>query len=33
MQLTKEFDDTWGTGFIKPEKFIDILYTDFSREK
>ncbi len=30
--LSKDFDDTWGQGFIKPEKFIDIIFTDLSRE-
>ncbi len=31
--LTKDLDEKWGNGFIKPEKLLDILYSDFSREK
>ena len=30
--LSKEFDDTWGTGFMKPDVFIGILYSDLSGE-
>jgi len=31
--LTKDYDEDWGSGFIKPDKLMDILYSDFSREK
>lgn len=27
-----EFDATWGTGFIKPDLFMEILYTDLSKK-
>ena len=29
--LTKEFDEEWGQGFIKPDKIIDIIWTDLTR--
>ncbi len=29
--LTKEFDAEWGQGFIKPEKIVDIIWTDLGR--
>jgi len=28
--LTKEFDEDWGAGFIKPGRLMDIFYSDFS---
>jgi len=28
---TAEFDATWGTGFINPDRFVEILYTDLSK--
>lgn len=31
--FTKEYDDTFGTGFISSEKFIDTIWTDLTREK
>lgn len=31
--LTKDTDEKWGQGFIKPEKIVDIIWTDLSREK
>ncbi len=31
--LTKEYDEEWGGGFIKPDKFIDILYSDLTKEE
>lgn len=30
--LSKEFDDTWGTGFMKPDVFISILYSSLSEK-
>jgi len=30
--LTKEYDEEWGSGFINPEKFIDILHSDLTKE-
>ena len=30
--LTKEYDEEWGGGFINPEKFIDILYADLTKD-
>jgi len=30
--LSKEFDDVWGTGFMKPDVFIGILYASLSGE-
>lgn len=32
-KLTKHLDEQWGTGFIKPEKIVDIIWTDLTREK
>jgi hypothetical protein len=29
---TKEFDAQWGNGFLKPEKFVELLYEDLSRK-
>lgn len=31
--LTAEFNDRWGQGWMKPDTFIDIIYTDLSREE
>ena len=31
--LSKEYDDEWGSGFINPEKFMDILYSDLTKEE
>ncbi|MEM1320663.1 MAG: hypothetical protein AAGG75_10435 [Bacteroidota bacterium] len=31
--LSKDYDDTWGTGFIKPETLMSILYSDLERKK
>ena len=28
---TAEFDETWGNGFLNPEQFLRIVYTDLSR--
>jgi cyclase len=28
---TAEYDGTWGRGFLRPEKFVEILYSDLSR--
>jgi len=28
---TAEFDATWGKGFVKPDQFVEILYTSLSR--
>jgi len=28
---TAEFDATWGSGFLKPEQFVEILYSDLSK--
>jgi len=28
---TAEYDATWGSGFIKPDRFVEILYTDLSK--
>lgn len=30
--LTAEYNAEWGTGFINPERFIDLLYSDLSRK-
>jgi len=30
---TKEWDAEWGNGFINPEKWVDIIYTDLTREE
>ena len=30
--LTKEWDEEWGTGFINPERFMDILYSDLTKD-
>lgn len=30
-QPTAEFDSTWGNGFLSPEQFLQIVYTDLSR--
>jgi glyoxylase-like metal-dependent hydrolase (beta-lactamase superfamily II) len=30
---SKEFDERWGKGFIKPEMFVDRLYIDLSRPR
>ncbi|MFK8101675.1 MAG: MBL fold metallo-hydrolase [Saprospiraceae bacterium] len=30
---SKEFDETWGSGFIKPAKFVDIIYTDLTKDQ
>ena len=29
--FTKEYDETYGTGFISPEKFIDTIWTDLTK--
>jgi len=31
--LTKEYDEDWGGGFINPEKFVEILYADLTKEE
>ncbi len=31
--LTKAFDEEWGQGFIKPEKLVDIIWTDLTRNQ
>jgi glyoxylase-like metal-dependent hydrolase (beta-lactamase superfamily II) len=28
---TAEFDEVWGKGFLNPDRFVEILYTDLSR--
>jgi len=28
---TAEFDATWGSGFLKPEQFVEMLYSDLSK--
>ncbi len=30
-KLTSEYDERWGQGWMKPDTFLDILYTDLSR--
>lgn len=30
---SKDFDAVWGDGFLKPDKFVQILYEDLSRNK
>jgi cyclase len=30
---TKDYDAQWGKGFLKPEKFVELLYNDLSRDK
>ena len=29
--VTKEYDEEWGSGFINPEKFAEILYSDLTK--
>jgi glyoxylase-like metal-dependent hydrolase (beta-lactamase superfamily II) len=31
-KATKEFDEDWGQGFLKPEQFVAIVYQDLARE-
>ena len=31
--LTKEYDEDWGGGFINSERFVDIIYTDLTKEE
>jgi len=31
--LTKEYDEEWGSGFINPAKFMEILYSDLTKEE
>ena len=31
--LTKEYDEEWGSGFINPDKFMEILYSDLTKEE
>ena len=31
--LSKDYNDTWGTGFIKSETLMSILYSDLEREQ
>jgi len=31
--VTKEYDEEWGSGFINPEKFVEILYSDLTKEE
>ena len=28
---TADYDSTWGKGFLTPEQFLNIVYTDLSR--
>ena len=30
---TADYDETWGQGFLSPEKFVTILYNDLSRRQ
>jgi len=30
--VTKEYDEEWGGGFINPEKFVEILHADLTRD-
>jgi hypothetical protein len=30
---TARFDATWGTGFITPEQFVEIVYADLAARK
>ena len=30
--VTKEYDEDWGGGFINPERFVDILYNDLTKD-
>ena len=32
-KLSKEFDETYGTGFIAPDSFIDTIWTDLTKDK
>ena len=29
----KEFDETWGSGFLSPDPFLTIVYTDLSNRQ
>ena len=29
--VTKEYDEEWGSGFINPEKFVEILHSDLTK--
>lgn len=31
--LTKEYDEEWGSGFISPERFVDILYSAMTQDE
>ena len=31
--LTKEYDEEWGVGFIKPDRFLEILYSDLTKNE
>ena len=32
-KVNKDLDEQWGNGFIKPDKLVDIIWTDVTREK
>ena len=30
---TRDFDEAWGKGFLKPEQFVEIVYTSATKRK
>jgi len=32
-KLNSDYDETWGSGFIDPDRIVDIIYTDLTREE
>ena len=32
-KLNSDYDEAWGSGFINGDRFVDIIYTDLTREK
>ena len=32
-KLNSDYDETWGSGFINPDRIVDIIYTDLTREE
>jgi len=29
-QSTREFDEVWGKGFLKPEQFVEVVYSSLA---
>ena len=32
-QPTREFDEVWGKGFLKPEQFVEVVYSSLAPRK